>query len=58
VYRRNPVERRKRVKFTATEVVKKPTEVGFRTTDGKEVEFRARKPVKVRKRVDFLAKKD
>jgi len=48
--------RRTRVKFTATATVKKPTEVEFKTSTGEEVEFVAKKPVKVRKRVDFLAK--
>lgn len=52
------MERRTRVKFTATKVVKKPTEVEFRTTSGEDVGFKAKKPVKVRKRVSFLAKKD
>jgi len=48
--------RRARVKFTATEIVKKPTEVEFKTRSGEEVEFKAKKPVEVRKRVNFLAK--
>ena len=48
--------RRTRVKFTATATVKKPTAVGFKTSTGEKVEFSARKPVKVRKRINFLAK--
>ena len=52
--------RRTRVKFTATKTVKKPTEVEFKTSTGEKVGFKARRPVKVRKRVSFLAnpKKD
>jgi len=52
--------RRTRVKFTATETVKKPTEVEFETSTGEKVGFIAKKPVEVRKRVNFLAnpKKD
>jgi hypothetical protein len=52
--------RRTRVKFTATKTVKKPTEVEFQTSTGEEIQFVAKKPVKVRKRVNFLAepKKD
>jgi hypothetical protein len=48
--------RRERVKFTATKTEKRPTEVSFTTSSGEEVDFRAKKPVKVRKRVTFLAK--
>ena len=47
--------RRTRVKFTATKTVKKPTEVEFKTGAGEEVAFTAKKPVQVRKRVNFLA---
>jgi hypothetical protein len=47
--------RRERVKFTATKTVKKPTGVEFTTRTGEEVEFVAKKPVKVHKRVNFLA---
>jgi hypothetical protein len=47
--------RRHRVKFTATETITKPTKVAFTTKTGEEVEFKAKKPVKVNKRVNFLA---
>ena len=47
--------RRTRVKFTATKIVKKPTEVEFTTSSGEKVDFKAKKPVKVRQRVNFLA---
>jgi hypothetical protein len=48
--------RRKRVKFDAEKVVKKPTEVEFTTKNGKHVDFTAEKPVKEEVHVDFLAK--
>jgi hypothetical protein len=47
--------RRTRVKFTATKIEKKPTEVAFKTSTGEKVGFVAKKPVEVRKRVNFLA---
>ena len=47
--------RRTRVKFTATTMVKRPTKVEFTTASGEEVEFKAKKPIKARKRVNFLA---
>lgn len=47
--------RRTRVKFTATKTEKKPTEVTFKTSTGEDVEFVAKKPIKVRKRINFLA---
>jgi hypothetical protein len=34
---------------------KKPTEVTFTTKDGDKVDFVARKPTEVQKRVNFLA---
>jgi len=48
--------RRTRVKFTATQTVKRPTEVEFTTSTGETIDFVAKKAVKVRKRVNFLAK--
>jgi len=47
--------RRTRVKFTAIKTEKRPTEVEFETGSGEKVDFIAKKPVKVRKRVNFLA---
>jgi len=49
--------RRKRVGFTAEKTVKTPTEVEFTTGDGIHVDFRAKKPVRKRVRVSFLAKR-
>jgi hypothetical protein len=49
--------RRKRVEFDAHKSVKKPTKVEFETRDGTEVAFKARKPVKKKVHVDFLAKR-
>jgi hypothetical protein len=48
----------KKVEFDAHKVVKKPTEVGFTTKDGKEVDFVARKPTKVPVHVKFKTNKD
>lgn len=48
--------RRERVKFTATKKEKRPTDIQFTTSSGEEVGFVAKKPVKVRKRVNFLAR--
>lgn len=45
----------KKVEFDAHKVVKKPTEVEFKTRDGKEVDFVARKPTKVPVHVKFKA---
>jgi hypothetical protein len=42
------------VKFTATEIVKKPTGVKFETKEG-PVKFTAKKPVEVKKKVVFKA---
>jgi hypothetical protein len=42
------------VKFTATEIVKKPTRVKFETKEG-PVKFTAKKPVEVKKKVVFKA---
>ena len=49
--------RRKTVEFDAHKKVKKPTEVEFRTRDGKKVDFSARKPQRVRVHVKFKAKR-
>ncbi|HEV1993686.1 MAG TPA: hypothetical protein VGR03_05095 [Candidatus Acidoferrum sp.] len=46
---------RKKVEFDAHKVVKKPTEVGFTTRNGKEVDFVARKNTKVPVHVRFKA---
>lgn len=46
---------KKKVEFEAHKVVKKPTEVEFRTRDGKDVDFTARKRTKVPVRVKFKA---
>jgi len=46
---------RKKVEFDAHVVVKKPTEVAFKTGDGKKVDFVARKPTKVPVHVKFKA---
>ncbi len=48
--------RRERVKFTAEKTEKRPTEVSFTTRSGEDVDFKAKKPVKMRKRINFLAK--
>ena len=49
---------RKRVTFTATKIVSKPTTVSFHTKDGKAVSFKAKKDVPKSVRVNFLAKKN
>lgn len=46
---------KKRVEFDAHKVVKKPTEVEFKTRDGKDVDFTARKKAKVPVHVKFKA---
>ncbi len=46
---------KKRVEFDAHAVVKKPTEVKFKTTGGKKVDFVARKKTKVPVHVKFKA---
>jgi hypothetical protein len=48
--------RRHRVSFTATKKVKRPVEVTFKTKEGEVVDFKAKKPVKKRVKVSFLAK--
>ena len=45
-----------KVEFDAHKVVKKPTEVEFKTTAGKRVDFVADKPTKVPVHVKFRAK--
>jgi len=44
------------VEFKAHKTVKRPTEVEFKTKDGKRVDFVAEKPTKVPVRVKFKAK--
>ena len=51
-----PKSRRHRVAFKATKKVKQSTEVKFKTKFGEVVDFKAKKPVKKRVRVSFLAK--
>ena len=46
---------KKRVEFDAHKVVKRPTEVDFIKRDGTEVDFTARKKVKVPVHVKFKA---
>jgi len=46
----------KKVEFDAHKVVKKPTEVVFKTGTGKKVDFVAEKPVKVPVHVKFKTK--
>jgi hypothetical protein len=46
---------KKKVEFDAHKVVRLPTEIEFRTKDGREVEFVARKDTKVPVRVKFKA---
>ncbi len=43
----------KKVEFDAHVVVKRPTEVAFKTGDGKKVDFVAQKPTKVPVHVKF-----
>ncbi len=50
-------QKKQLVKFKATQTIKKPTKVSFRTKDGKPVSFSAQKAVKVQKTVTFKAKK-
>ena len=47
---------KKKVEFDAHKIVKKRTEVEFATKDGKDVDFMAKKKVKVPVRVRFKAK--
>ncbi len=47
---------KKKVEFDAHKIVKKPTEVEFRTKDGKNVDFVARKKASVPVHVKFKAK--
>jgi hypothetical protein len=46
---------KKRVEFDAHKVVKRETEVKFKTKDGKKVDFEAMKPTKVPVHVRFTA---
>jgi hypothetical protein len=46
----------KKVEFDAHQIVKKPTEVVFKTGTGKKVDFVAEKPVKVPVHVKFKTK--
>ncbi len=46
----------KKVEFDAHKKVKKPTEVTFRTHEGKKVDFEARKLVKIPVHVKFRTK--
>jgi hypothetical protein len=49
-------EKRHHVKFTATKKVKEPTEVAFKTTTGKSVDFVARKPQPEKVKINFMAR--
>ena len=46
---------KKKVEFDAHKVIKRPTEVEFRTTDGEKVDFVAKKKTKVPVHVKFKA---
>jgi len=48
--------KRHHVRFRAEKVVPKPVQVEFRRPDGTEASFPAHKKVKVRGKVDFMAK--
>ena len=50
------MSRKHAVEFNAHKVVKKPTEVAFRTKKGKPVDFVASKPTRVPVHVRFKAK--
>jgi hypothetical protein len=46
---------KKQVEFNAHKLVKKPTDVEFRTRDGKRIDFTAKKKTSVPVRVKFKA---
>jgi hypothetical protein len=48
---------KEKVEFDDHKTVKRPTEVGFTTKDGKNVDFTANKPTKIPVHVKFTAKK-
>lgn len=52
-----PKQQQKHISFTATKIVSKPTKVVFRTSDGKVVDFKAKKDVPKSVKIEFYAKK-
>ncbi len=49
--------KKQKVLFKATKIVSKPTRVVFRTKDGKEVNFKAKRDIPTSVRVEFFAGK-